>query len=138
MFIACKCYKVKIGITVVTSTWRKLQKTIIGHSFRRNRVFFNQRLISKDEFGEWPFETFFLIPLIEESVTQMFMAFKEIRVVGTCSSVANQLRNVNTICRRWWYIAAQVRKINNFKIKVVSFIINFSAFSYCSYERLAI
>jgi hypothetical protein len=36
------------------------------------------------------------------------------------------LRDVNTICRRSWYIAAHVWKIYDFKIEVVPLIINFS------------
>jgi hypothetical protein len=36
------------------------------------------------------------------------------------------LRDVNTICRRSWYIAAHIWKIYDFKIEVVPFIINFS------------
>jgi hypothetical protein len=35
-------------------------------------------------------------------------------------------RDVNTICRRNWYIAANVWKIYDFKIEVVPLIINFS------------
>jgi hypothetical protein len=38
----------------------------------------------------------------------------------------NQLRDVNTICRRSCYIPAHVWKIYDFKIEVVLFIINFS------------
>jgi hypothetical protein len=38
----------------------------------------------------------------------------------------NQLRDVNTICRRSWYIAAHIWKIYNLKIEVVPFIKNFS------------
>jgi hypothetical protein len=40
--------------------------------------------------------------------------------------IANQLRDVNTICRRSWYIAAHVWKIYDFKIEIVPLIINFS------------
>jgi hypothetical protein len=36
------------------------------------------------------------------------------------------LLDVNTICRRSWYIAAHIWKIYDFKIEVLSFIINFS------------
>jgi hypothetical protein len=43
---------------------------------------------------------------------------------GPC--IANQLRDVNTICRRSWYIAAHVWKIYDLKIEVVPLIINFS------------
>ena len=38
----------------------------------------------------------------------------------------NQLWDVNTICRRNWYIAAHIWKIYDFKIEVVPFILNFS------------
>jgi hypothetical protein len=36
------------------------------------------------------------------------------------------LRDVNTICRRSWYIAAHIWEIYDFKIEVARFIINFS------------
>ena len=54
------------------------------------------------------------------------MTFQEIRIIATGPCIANQLRDVNTICRRSWYIAAHVWKIYDFKIEVVPLIINFS------------
>jgi hypothetical protein len=33
---------------------------------------------------------------------------REIRIIATGPCIANQLRDVNTICRRSWYIAAHV------------------------------
>jgi hypothetical protein len=54
------------------------------------------------------------------------MTFQEIRIIATGPCIANQLRDVNTICRRSWYIATHVWKIYDFKIDVVSLIINFS------------
>jgi hypothetical protein len=54
----------------------------------------------------------------------MTMTFQEIRIIATGPCIANQLRDVNTICRRSWYIAAHILKIYDFKIKVVPFIIN--------------
>jgi hypothetical protein len=56
----------------------------------------------------------------------MKMTFQEIRIIATIPCIANQLRDVNTICRRSWYIAAHVWKIYDFKIEVVPLIINFS------------
>jgi hypothetical protein len=56
----------------------------------------------------------------------MKMTFQEIRIIATGPCIANQLRDVNTICRRGWYIAAHVWKIYDFKIEVVPLIINFS------------
>jgi hypothetical protein len=47
-------------------------------------------------------------------------------IIATGPCIANQLRDVNTICRRIWYIAAHVWKIYDFKIEVVPLIINFS------------
>jgi hypothetical protein len=44
--------------------------------------------------------------------------FQEIRTIATGPCIANQLRDVNTICRRSWYIAAHVWKIYDFKIEV--------------------
>ena len=41
-------------------------------------------------------------------VSQMLMTFQEIRIIATGPSIANQLRDVSTICRKSWYIAAHV------------------------------
>ena len=41
----------------------------------------------------------------------MKMTFQEIGIIATGPCIANQLRDVNTICRRSWYIAAHVWKI---------------------------
>jgi hypothetical protein len=56
----------------------------------------------------------------------MKMTFQEIRIIATGPCIANQLRDVNNICRRSWYIAAHFWKIYDFKIEVVPLIINFS------------
>jgi hypothetical protein len=61
-----------------------------------------------------------------DDVSQMKMTFQEIRIIATGPCIANQLRDVNTICRRSWYIAAHVWKIYDFEIEVVPLIINFS------------
>jgi hypothetical protein len=36
------------------------------------------------------------------------MTFQEIRIIATGPCITNQLRDVNTICRRSWYIAAHI------------------------------
>jgi hypothetical protein len=51
----------------------------------------------------------------------MKMTFQEIKIITTGPYIANQLRDVNTICRRSWYIAAHVWKIYDFKIEVVPY-----------------
>ena len=56
----------------------------------------------------------------------MKMTFQEIRIIAIGPCIANQLRDVNTICRRSWYIVAHIWKIHDFKIEVVPFIINCS------------
>jgi hypothetical protein len=56
----------------------------------------------------------------------MKMTFHEIRIIAIAPCITNQLRDVNTICRRSWYIAAHIWKIYDFKIEVIPFIINFS------------
>jgi hypothetical protein len=53
----------------------------------------------------------------------MKMTFQEIRIIATGPCITNQLRDVNTICRRNWYIAAHIWKIYDLKIEVVPFII---------------
>jgi hypothetical protein len=56
----------------------------------------------------------------------MKMTFQEIIIIATGPCIANQLRDVNTICCGSWYIAAHIWKIYDFKTEVVPFIINFS------------
>jgi hypothetical protein len=46
------------------------------------------------------------------------VTFQEIRIIATGPCIASQLRDVNTICRRSWYIAADIWKIYDFKIEV--------------------
>jgi hypothetical protein len=41
---------------------------------------------------------------------KLHMTFQEIRIIATGPCIANQLQDVNTICRRSWYIAAHVWK----------------------------
>ena len=41
----------------------------------------------------------------------MTMTFQEIRIIATGPCITNQLRDVNTICRRSWYIASHIWKI---------------------------
>jgi hypothetical protein len=41
----------------------------------------------------------------------MKMTFQEIRIIATGPCIANQLRDVNTICRRSWYIAAHISQL---------------------------
>jgi hypothetical protein len=36
----------------------------------------------------------------------MKITFQEMRIIATGPCIANQLRDVNTICRKSWYIAA--------------------------------
>jgi hypothetical protein len=60
---------------------------------------------------------------VKKNVKDIFLStFQEIRIIATGPCIANQLRDVNTICRRSWYIAAHVWKIYDFKIEVVSLI----------------
>jgi predicted nucleic acid-binding Zn ribbon protein len=48
----------------------------------------------------------------------MKMTFQEIRIITTGPNIANQLRDVRTICRRSWYIAAHIWKIYDFKVEI--------------------
>jgi hypothetical protein len=49
----------------------------------------------------------------------MKMTFEEIRIIATGPCITNQLRDVNTICRRSWYIAAHIWKIYDLKIEYI-------------------
>jgi hypothetical protein len=50
------------------------------------------------------------------------MTFQEIRIIATGPCIANELRDVNTIHRRSWYIAAHIWKIYDLKIGVIPLI----------------
>jgi hypothetical protein len=56
---------------------------------------------------------------VKKNVKNIFLSICDVKVFY-------QLRDVNTICRRSWYIAAHVWKIYDFKIEVIPFIIHFS------------
>ena len=47
----------------------------------------------------------------------MKMMFQEIRIIATGPCIANQLRDVNTICRISWYIAAHMLSNSRYKSK---------------------
>ena len=63
------------------------------------------------------------------------MTFQEIRIIVAGPCITNQLRDVNTMCRRNWYIAAHVWKIYDFKIEVVPLIITYFV---CLIEQIGI
>jgi hypothetical protein len=56
------------------------------------------------------------LSMCDVSVFQMKMTFQEIRIIATGPCITKQLRDVNTICRRSWYVAAHIWKIYDFKI----------------------
>ena len=64
--------------------------------------------------------------LFKRSNKANLMTFQEIRIIATGPCITNQLRDVNTICSRSWYIAAHSLKNYDFKIEVIPFIIYFS------------
>jgi hypothetical protein len=82
----------------------------------------------------YSYESEFLQNLVKDKKIHEVRAFNftyryiddVIRIIATGPCIANQLWDVNTICRRSWYIAAHIWKIYDFKIEVIPFIINFS------------
>ena len=52
--------------------------------------------------------------------------YKDKEVNKNVKNIFLSMCDVNTICRRSWFIAAHIWKIYDFKIEVVPFIINFS------------
>jgi hypothetical protein len=58
------------------------------------------------------------VTLVQYHVSQMKMTFQEIRIIATGPWIANQLRDVNTICRRSWYIAAHYWKIYDLRHRI--------------------
>jgi hypothetical protein len=62
----------------------------------------------------------------ESEFLQKLVKDKKIHEARAFNFTFRYIGDVNTICRRSWYIAAHVWKIYDFKIEVVSLIINFS------------
>ena len=94
--------------------------------FYKDGIYFDKILVLEYKLFKRQNKANLLIALVQQPVSQMKMKFQEIRIIATGPCIANQLRDVNTICRRSWYIAAHIWKIYDFKIKVVPSIINFS------------
>ena len=94
--------------------------------FCRDAIYFDKILVSEYKLLKRSNKANLLIALVQEPVSQMKMTFQEIRIIATGPCIKNQLRDVNTICRRSLYIAAHIWRIYDFKIEFVSFIINFS------------
>jgi hypothetical protein len=65
----------------------------------------------------YSYESEFLQKLVNYKKIHEARAFNlEIRIIATGRCIANQLRDVNTICRRSWYIAAHIWKMYDFTI----------------------
>jgi hypothetical protein len=93
----------------------------------RDGIYFEKILVSEYKLFKRSNKANLFIALVQYPVSRIKMTFQEIRIIATGPCIANQLRDVNTICRRSWYIAAHIWNKNyDFKIKVVPFIINFS------------
>ena len=100
-----------------------MSKSIAYNLFCRDGIYFDKILVSEYKLFKRSNKANLCIALIQQPVSQMKMTFQEIRIIATGPCITNQLRDVNTICRRSWYIAAH---IYDFKIEVVPFIINVS------------
>jgi hypothetical protein len=92
----------------------------------RNRIYFEKILVSEYKLLKRSNKANLLIALIQQPVSQIKMRLNEIRIIAAGPCIANQLRDLNTICKRSWYIAAHIWKIYDLKIEVVPFIINCS------------
>ena len=120
---------VKVFLTFLTSLSLcifTIWTCIAYNFFCRDGIYFDKILVSEYKLFKRSNKANLFIALVQSPVSQMKMTFQEIRIIATGPCIANQLRDVNTICRKSWYIAAHVWKIYDFKIEVVPFIINFS------------
>ena len=90
-------------------------------------MFFGKILVSEYKLFKRSNKANLFISLVQGPVSQIKMTFQEIRIIATVPCIANQLRDVNTICRRSRYIAAHIWKMYDYKIEVIPFILNFSS-----------
>jgi hypothetical protein len=102
-------------------------KSIVYYRLCRDGIYFDKILVSEYKPFKWSNKANLFLALVQQPVSQIKMTFQENRIIATGPCKPNQLRDVNTICRRNWYIAAHIWKIYDFKIEVVPFIINFSS-----------
>ena len=87
---------------------------------------FEKILVSEYKLFKRSHKANLFIALVQQPVSQIKMTFQEIRIIATGPCIATPMRDVNTICRRSWYIAAHIWTIDDFKIEVTPFIINFT------------
>jgi hypothetical protein len=91
-------------------------KCIAYNRFCRDGIYFDKILVSEYKLFKRSNKANIVISLVQKPVFQMKMTFQEIRIIATDPCITNQLRDVNTICRRSWYITAHVCKIYDFKM----------------------
>jgi hypothetical protein len=101
-------------------------KSIVYYLLCRDGIYFDKILVLEYKLFKRSNKANLFIALVQKPVSQIKMTFQEIRIIATGPCITNQLQDINTICRRSWYIAAHIWKIYDFKIEVVPFIINFS------------
>ena len=99
-------------------------KSIVYYRLCRDVIYFDKILVLEYKLFKRSNQANLFIALVKWPVSQIKMAFQEIRIIATGPCISNQLRDVNTICRRSWYIAAHIWKIHSFKIEVVLWIKN--------------
>ena len=93
-------------------------KCIVYYRHCRDGIYFDKILVSEYKLLKRSNKANHLIALVQQPVSQIKMTFQKIRIIVTGPCIANQLRDVNTICKRGWYIAAHIWKIYDFKIEV--------------------
>ena len=86
----------------------------------QRRIYFDKILVSEYKLFKRSNKANLCIALVQQPVSQMKMTFQEIKIIATGPCIANQLRDVNNICRRRWYIAVDIWKIYDFKIESLS------------------
>jgi hypothetical protein len=101
-------------------------KSIVYYLLCRDGIYFDKILVLEYKLFKRSNKANLFIALVQKPVSQIKMTFQEIRIIATGPCITNQLQDINTICRRSWYIAAHIWKMFDFKIEVVPFIINFS------------
>jgi hypothetical protein len=114
------------SIVLCTLCIECMWKAIVYYRLCRDGIYFDKILVSEYKPFKRSNKANLFLALVQQPVSQIKMTFQEIRIIASGPCKTNQLRDLNTICRRSWYIAAHIWKIYDFKIKVVPFIIHFS------------
>ena len=103
----------------------RLRKSLLQKRFKSNLEFRYQIIVSSIKFRKGFAKFMIPIALFKKFLSLQFITSVEVSNIARCSSKTNELRDIDSIGCRARKTTIKKWKIDNFKIKVLTFIINF-------------